>query len=710
MEAVKVEIAGRAAPLALLPAAKRYFHRLTPAMVLSGVLIVAVALGLVWLWSRPAKAPVGLGVSGRPAVAVMAFNNIAGTQDTAWLSKGVPTMLLTGLAQTRGLDIVSAQRLHEALKQLGQENFDSLDQAQIADVARRAGASAVVVGSIAKSGSDLRIDAQLEDLGTGRVLLAETVRGTDVFALVDQLAARIREGAGFSGVTDVRRITDVSSSSLDAYRLYSQALDASVTVRWDDAQTLLEQAVEIDPNFAEAYLQLAFINRLLGGREASWRDNLRKASAHSDRLNERQRLLLAVESAWQSSDSALAARLLDELIAKFPDSDDAYYIAWQMYGPFGVVHDPEKVLKILAGGVAARPSSGVYHNTYGYELLDAGRYADAIREFETYARAAPREPNPYDSLGEAHLYIGAPEKALEYYSRALNADPKFANAHNGRAWALGMLGNYDKAIAEDAPDIAIKAFILSRAGRYIDARRIIDAGLLDADVRKSVSTQGGSSLLLSLFALERREYARARQELRKAEQAFAQMTAQDQRPYLVLVDAMAGTLDIALKQTDAARSHLEALTRRYNPAIVTENWWAKALEGDLALATGRLEEAADAYATGEPSGRMWLSFLMPTVSLLANNLPSRDGLARVDKARGDLPAAIQEYRRLISGSSRWSAMLEPRYILEIARLLEKTGDKNAAVMEYGRFLDLWKHADPDLPELAEARRAVARLR
>jgi hypothetical protein len=55
-------------------------------------------------------------------------------------------------------------------------------------------------------------------------------------------------------------------------------------------------------------------------------------------------------------------------------------------------------------------------------------------------------------------------------------------------------------------------------------------------------------------------------------------------------------------------------------------------------------------------------------------------------------------------------MLEPRYILEIARLLEKTGDKNAAVMEYGRFLDLWKHADPDLPELAEARRAVARLR
>jgi hypothetical protein len=272
-----------------------------------------------------------------------------------------------------------------------------------------------------------------------------------------------------------------------------------------------------------------------------------------------------------------------------------------------------------------------------------------------------------------------------------------------------MLGQYDKAIAEDPPDKATQAFLLSRVGRYTDASHVLTAGLLDIEVKKSVPTQGNYSLLLSLFALEQRQYERARQELRTAEQTFAQMAAQDKRPYLVLHDAIAGMLDIAQKRPDSARFHLDALKRRYNPAIVTENWWGKALEGDLALATGRLQDAADAFAAGEPSGsRMWLNLLMPAVSLLANNLPSRDGFARVAKARGDLDGAIQGYRRLTSGvaQQKWNAMLDPRHILEIARLLDLAGDARAAAVEYRRFLDLWKDADPALPELAESRRAV----
>jgi len=53
--------------------------------------------------------------------------------------------------------------------------------------------------------------------------------------------------------------------------------------------------------------------------------------------------------------------------------------------------------------------------------------------------------------------------------------------------------------------------------------------------------------------------------------------------------------------------------------------------------------------------------------------------------------------------------MEPLYVLQIARLLEKKGDGKAALGEYQRFLRLWKNADADLPELAEARRAVEKL-
>jgi hypothetical protein len=48
--------------------------------------------------------------------------------------------------------------------------------------------------------------------------------------------------------------------------------------------------------------------------------------------------------------------------------------------------------------------------------------------------------------------------------------------------------------------------------------------------------------------------------------------------------------------------------------------------------------------------------------------------------------------------------------MEIARLLDRSGNKQAALKDYERFLDFWKQADSGLPELSEARRAVERLR
>ena len=75
---------------------------------------------------------------------------------------------------------------------------------------------------------------------------------------------------------------------------------------------------------------------------------------------------------------------------------------------------------------------------------------------------------------------------------------------------------------------------------------------------------------------------------------------------------------------------------------------------------------------------------------------------------GDLQGAIQIYRRLLTygPEQKWVAAFEPRYVLEIARLLVQSGDREAPRKEYARFLELWKDADPGLPELADARRGI----
>jgi tetratricopeptide (TPR) repeat protein len=682
------------------------------AIAAAGLVLVFVAATTAWLRRQAPEASVAIGASGRPAIAVMQFENVTGAEDVGWMSRGVPNMLVTGLAQTIGLDIISAQRLHDEMRQTRRDDLEFLDRSQIADVARRAGAGAVVVGSIVKAGSEIRLDAQLEDLSTGRVLAAESVRGTDLFELVDQLAEGIRNGIGLRDAGTLRHVAEISTSSLEAYRFYSEGLTAYNNTRSDDARRLFEQAVAVDPTFAQAYLHLALVGRHRGvTKDAEMYE--RKAAEYAARLDERQRLLLKAEVAGNAGKPEEALHVLDEVIAKFPDTEEAYAIACRIYQPVvGPLQNPGKQLAVIEAGVAAVPSSTLLRNFYGYALLANGRFNEAVRVFESYAELAPREPNPYDSLGEAHILMGSPEKAIEYYSRSLTVQPSFFPSHVGRDLALSMLGRYDEALAHGPSFHHFDGFMLSRLGRYREAEQLIADDIREAEVSENLDDQGMFHLLLAVLALERKQAARVAEHVRRPEQLPTQIPAEKRRFYSVAAHTLAGLAALQQKQLDVARSRLSEQSRILKTGSPPELWWHKLLEGEIALADGDPRRAAVAFAAGEPRGKMWLHLHTFHLPLLANNLPFRDGLARAAKARGDLNGAIAAYRRLLTvgADQKWTAMYEPRYVLEIARLLEQTGDTRAALNEYERFLQFWKNADSDLPELADARSGVIRLR
>ena len=677
--------------------------------------LIAVIAGATVIWQRaqPAEASLAIGPAGRPAIAVMQFENVIGTPDTAWMSRGVPNMLLTGLAQTRGLDLVSPQRLHEIARQTGRQSLESLDQTQSVDVARRAGAGAIVRGTIVKAGSDIRIDAQLEDLSTGRVLAADSVRGTDVFALVDQLAARIRNGVGLSHSGSIRHVADVSTSSLEAYRYYSEGVTAYNNTRVADAKVLFEKAVAIDPTFAEAHFHLALLCTQTGQRVDAGR-YLAKAAEHTDRLNERQQLLLKAEIARAAGNYAAATKALDEVIAKYPDLEEAYAVACRVYQPVvGAVPDARKHIGLLEAGLSALPTSTLLRNLYGYALLYVGRHEEAIRTFEAYAAAARREPNPQDSLGEAHLLAGSPDKALEHFSRALTIDSRFYPSHTGRAWALGMLGRYDEGLRETPVPGFVRAFMLSRVGRYREAEQLMASEIHRADGNKNVFDEGAFRLLFLVLALERSQVSPLVDDRLAEVQRFASEHFQS-KTHLgsVVAQTIVGLGEIRAGRIEKAHALLELQRRAVRRDVKPEQWWHKLLESEIALAEGDPKKASAAFAAGKPEGKMWLQLTMPHLSLLANSLRFRDAGARAAKARGDLQVAIDTYRDLLTVGPKqtWTAMFEPRYVLEIARLKDTQGDKKGALIEYRRFLDFWKAADSDLPEVAEARAAIERLR
>ncbi|HEX9725554.1 MAG TPA: protein kinase [Vicinamibacteria bacterium] len=680
-----------------------------------GAIIAAlVAVGL-YVSARGPDGEAGIGATGRPSIAVMYFEDHTGAEEIRWLSTGLPNMLLTGLAQTPGLDVVSSQRIHEILKQIGQENLESIDKSLVADVARRAGAGAVVVGSIYKAGEEIRIDVQLEDVGSGRILSAESVRGPDVFPLVDELTGRIRTSLNLGDRPAGRSIAEVTTPSLDAYQSYSQGLEAIRNLRYVDARNLFQKAVELDPSFAMAYFELSKILPNVG-ENALAEEYKQKVQENLNRLPERERLTVEAQWAHEDSDFEKSVEIYERIISQYPDEGDAWQDLAHIYEAH--LNEQEKALDTYERGLKAVPQYGGLRNGYGYHLLWTGRYPEAIRQFEAYADLSPGEPNPHDSLAEAYLITGQPERALERYARVLEIDPTFFPSHSGRAWAFGMLGRYDEARHEgdaikryldqqNIPAVTyyiMSALLSSRIGRLDHAKDLLRQGRELVEKTQQEDLAFSIEMLDAQIALEEGDLAAARAPLSRAREPLRVAKDEWQRERQILLHLMSGVVAARDGDLGGARRELEAQKEVVDERNPLDTWWHRALEGEIALSAGDLAEAEKAFAAGEPTVKMFFSN-GNVVSVFANNLPFRDGRARAKKAQGDLAGAIDIYRGLLTPdiANKWTAMLEPRYVLELARLLDQTGQKEAARTEYERFLELWKDADPHLPELAEAR-------
>ncbi|HEY7819466.1 MAG TPA: hypothetical protein VIG29_14675, partial [Vicinamibacteria bacterium] len=454
------------------------------------------------------------------------------------------------------------------------------------------------------------------------------------------------------------------------------------------------------------------------GETARRDEHHRKAMENLERLPERYALLVKASDAGFRGRTEEATALLEKLLALYPDEEEGYDTYVHVRDSMG---QPELVLEITDRWARAipGPGSGHFHNHRGYALLQVGRYDEALGAFEDYARVRPDEANPFDSRGELYLVMGLPDRAVESYGRALAINPSFGFSLMGRAFANGMLGRYDDVFADLARLEALgdqgfsmsnlrflKAFALSRAGRLREAGKGIRSGAELARSAGNLDAWQGFHLLSAWIGVETGENTLALQAIEEAGfSAPDSASTRGERESWLIAQLLAGVAEARSMRVESARARASALGTLSPEATPAEKWYRKALQGEIALASGRLSEAETAFAAGEPEGKMWFNFNQLPMTVFANGLPFRDGLARVVAARGDTAGAIARYRRLLSAGavSKWTSFLEPRYVLELARLLKRSGDAGEARAEYERFLDLWKGADLALPELREAR-------
>ena len=191
----------------------------------------------------------------RPAVAVLPFENISGDPDQEHFADGLTEDIITALSMWRLFPVIARN-----------STFSYKGRAvKVQEVAEELGARYVVEGSVRKAGDRIRVTAQLINAETGHHVWAERYDRelADIFDLQDDLTKEIAAiiEPELERAEQRRLATIARPENLEAWELLQRAISLIHAFNADDnarAQEFLNQAIEIDPNFSQAYGWLSF--------------------------------------------------------------------------------------------------------------------------------------------------------------------------------------------------------------------------------------------------------------------------------------------------------------------------------------------------------------------------------------------------------------------------------------------------------------------
>ena len=126
------------------------------------------------------------------------------------------------------------------------------------------GATRILSGSFFKFGNEIRIDARLEDVHSGAIVLGEKVVGSDPFALVDSPHQQARRSSEYRRSFQLSDVTQLVSANPEAYKQYVLGMEHFRHSDLDSAITNFEEAIAIDSSFALPYMRIGMAKHFQG--------------------------------------------------------------------------------------------------------------------------------------------------------------------------------------------------------------------------------------------------------------------------------------------------------------------------------------------------------------------------------------------------------------------------------------------------------------
>ena len=697
------------------------------AVPLSAIIVLAAAAVVLLKFIPHKKAPAALKIEN--SIAVISFENHTGDKAFDYLQKAIPDLLITSLERENKLYVATWERMQDLLEQMGKKNVEVIDRPLGFELCRREGIKTIVLGSYIKAGETFATDVKVLDVESKKLLRSSSSKGEGVSSIInaqiDELTKDISEGLGLARKGDesaVTPITDVTSSSMEAYRYYLVGKENLRKFYFNDARIAFEKAVALDPDFAMAYFHLAYANHNLENIEA--RDTaIKRAKALSLRTTEKERLYIESDYAYRiEKDRERSDRILRQIADEYPKEKEAFASLGLSYSDKGA---SDKAIVELNKALELDPNYGEAHNLLAYAYVRMGDYSKAVEHLKIYVSLSPGEANPLDSLAEAYFDMGRLDEAIANYKEALKINPAFESPYFCVGYIHAFKAEYAEAMtwidkfiaAAPSPEHKRTGYLWKGFCRFwLGSLKDCDFYFSEAEEYAEPGYFWGRpyiNLLKAFLYYDLGELDQSRRSNEAWLNDFIKAQPEQKLFWQGVYKFLSGLLELKAGHMDLTKNILAEMKSLYEKMPPWRKEWVafyvNFLSAELSLKAGSPDKAIAVFEKQTPLRP--LDFNLKDTLVLYNMPMMKDVLARAYERKGNIDGAIAEYERLITfdpkNLSRY--LMHPKYHYRLAQLYEQKGLKEKAVEQYRRFLDLWKDADPGLPEVADTRKRLAGL-
>ncbi|MBM3305354.1 MAG: tetratricopeptide repeat protein [Candidatus Aminicenantes bacterium] len=647
-------------------------------MAATAAVVAAAVLGAAWLaktlfFKTPAQA---LAFQERDWILVTDFDNKTGEEV---FDAGLETALTVSIQQSQYVNVFPPGRVQETLRRMRREGVARIDEAVGREVALREGIKALLVGGIGRVGDEYLLSAKLVDPDNQAIVFSGSARartGTDILAGVDELAKKVRNGLGESLARISKErlpLYQATTSSLESLKLYS----GSKRVPWDVSIEQLKKAIELDPDFALAHVELG-VKYYINGRRADGEVHFQKALGLIDRQTTREQLWIrALVEDWRGNREE-GIRNYRAYLAQYPDDNAAWF-------------------------------------RLGYAYMLSNQAETAIECFDRVIRIDKGSADAHINLASSYSMLDRRDEALDHYRQAFALDPGYETGtfvNNEYGFLLVRMGKVEEAeaafrkmIAEPENWKRAKGYrslglLQMYRGRYGEALESLGQAVGVNRSLKAGLSEFRDRLFLAIALRRKGQEAACEKELAAMEAIRAAIKIEP--TFLAKLGtfyARSGRVREAERILDAVRAVTGDVLAASGVGRSSQGDQAAfhRLKGEIELARGRYEEAVASF----------------TMAGNLRELMLEDALALAYARSGDIDRAIEKYEEFLGkdvlGYEAQDLWTVAHY--ELARLYEARAgkgaggearadaaraDAEAAAKHHRRFLELWKDADSDL--------------